>query len=71
MTDSVGPSKRAIGVPTGRMFLIRRTLLNTAVATLSKLADRDASDLLPEFAYDGMSQRKVKIQIVVYEGEEA
>ena len=37
--------------------------------SIRREADLDAQDRIPSFAYSGMSQRKVKVQIVVYESE--
>lgn len=69
MTDAAGVPERAAGKPTGRMFTIRRSLLTTVEATLSRLADHDAMGKIPSFAYDDMGEERVKIQLTVYRAE--
>lgn len=69
MSDATGTPERAVGKAHGRVFTVRRSLLDTLEGTLSTLADKDAMDRLDPINYVGMSQERVKIQLTVFRSE--
>lgn len=70
MTEHTGAPEKAVGKPYGRMFTVRKSMLGALEGTLSTLADQDAMDKLPPtLFYTGMSQEKVKVQLIVFSSE--
>jgi hypothetical protein len=59
----------ANGKPFGGLYTFRRSYLAMLEQSIRNEADLDARDQIPSFAYSGMSQRKVKVQLVYYETE--
>jgi len=51
------------------MFTVRRALLDTMEGALDGLADKDAMNKLDPIFYNDMSQERVKVQLMVYDGE--
>ncbi len=71
MSNDTGPAEKAQGKGYGRTFLVRKALLTTIEATLSRLADQDAKDQIVAWAYDNTAATKVRIQVQVYDSEVA
>lgn len=71
MASNTGEPEVPVGKAFGRMFTVRRSLLPMIEQSLHREAQEDEANRIPAFAYDSMSQERVKVQLMVYPKEGA